>query len=118
MQPKRTTVRKRMPQIPAGAKKHSGSTSRKAGNPLATPKKKVPKWVLHEWWLEEHGEQYRAALLRNIQERLPGLEALMAEAEAQWPVDRIHTFDPRSFEEYYQVQPMTQKIATVLQELL
>jgi hypothetical protein len=83
--------------------------------------KKPPKWVLHEWWLEQHGGQYRAALLRNIKERLPGLEALRAEVEAQWPQDRVHPFDSRYFqviEVYYRLQPMTRRISSALQNLL
>lgn len=59
--------------------------------------KKPPKWVLHEQWLEQHGEHYREALLRNIKEQLPGLEALREEALAQWPQDRVHRLDSRYF---------------------
>lgn len=83
--------------------------------------KKPPKWVLHEWWLEQHGETHRAALLSNIKERLPGLEALTAEAKASWPQDRVHPFDSRYFEVgeiYDRLQPLTLRISNALQELL
>jgi hypothetical protein len=79
---------------------------------------KPPKWVLHELWLEEHCDEFRAALFRNIKEHLPGLEALRLEAEAQCPQDRVHPFDSRSFEEYFRVQPLIPKIAAALQHLL
>ena len=78
-------------------KQTASSSGRSTRNRPAKPEKKVPKWVLHELWLEQHGEEYRSALLQSIQERLPGLEALRVEAEAQWPEDRVHSFDPGSF---------------------
>jgi hypothetical protein len=82
---------------------------------------KPPKWVRHELWLEEHGDEFRAALFRNIKEHLPGLEALRVEAEAQWPPDQVDPFDSRYFEVcevHYRLQPLTQRISNTLQELL
>ena len=80
--------------------------------------KKPTKWVLHELWLEQHGDEFRAALFHNLKDRLPGLKRLRAEAKAQWPKDRVFPLDSRSFEEYYRVQPLIPKITAALQDLL
>ena len=97
------------------------ATKPTAGTKRTRKMKKPPKWVLHEWWLEQHGEQYRAALFRSVKEHLPQLEALEAEAKAQWPPDQVHLFDSRYFEVcevLYRLQPLTQRISNALQELL
>lgn len=80
--------------------------------------RKPPKWVLHELWLEQRGEQYRAALFRSVKEHLPQLEALEAEAKAHWPQQPTYGVDSRSLEECRQLQPLIQKIAAALQDLL
>jgi hypothetical protein len=80
--------------------------------------KKPPKWVLHELWLEQHGDEYRARLWRNLNDQLSKLEALKAEAKAQWPPERVFPFDSRSFETDYALQPVIQKIGGALQDLL
>jgi hypothetical protein len=79
---------------------------------------KPSKRVLHEIWLQEHGQEYQERLLQNIKKRLPELEALAKHVEDHWPRQRINPFDPRGFKVYYRLQPKTQKMVTILQELL
>src|SRR5690242_16160301 len=115
MRSKPTTLRKRVAKI------QEGSTGTPTRNSPVMAKTKAPKWVLHELWLEQHGEEYRAALFRNIKERLPGLEALKAQADAQWPPDQVHSCDSRYLEVcevYYRLQPLTMGISKGLQELI
>jgi len=74
--------------------------------------------MLHERWLEQHGEEYRARLWQNLKVHLPGLKALRAEAKARWPKARVFPSNRRSFEKYYALQPVIQKISLALQDLL
>src|SRR5947207_2204661 len=70
-------------------------------------------------WLHEHGDEYRAKLLRNIKERLPQLEELLAQAEDHWGMeDGIYRFYHQSFKVYGRLQPLTKAICKALQELL
>jgi hypothetical protein len=79
---------------------------------------KPPKWVLHELWLEQHGEEYRALLFRNVKARFREFDALREEALAQWPRQPTYAINDHSVEECRRLQPLIQKIATALQELL
>src|SRR5438093_9159846 len=49
-------------------------------------------------WLHEHGDEYRARLLQNIKERMPQLEALLADVEDHWGLeDAVYRFYHQSF---------------------
>jgi len=69
-------------------------------------------------WLNEHGDEYRTKLLRNIKERLPQLNELLAGAEDHWAMeDGIYRFYRQSFK-VYRLQHLTEQVCKSLQELL
>ena len=69
-------------------------------------------------WLHEHGDEYRAKLLRAIKERLPQLEELLVGVEDHWGMeDGIYRFYHMSFK-VYRLQHLTEQVCKSLRELL
>jgi len=69
-------------------------------------------------WLVEHREEYSHKLLKNIKERLPELEKLLAKTEDHWGMeDGVYRFYHQSFKVYF-LQSRTGKIFQALQGLL
>ncbi len=121
MRSKRKIDSRRATTIPASTRKPGASRGKKTATGPAKREQKTPKSVLHEWWLEDHGDESRAALLRNIKERLPALEALRADAKAQWPQNRVHPLHSRYLmvaQVYCGLPPLSLRISNALQELL
>jgi len=62
---------------PMTIKRTTGLNSGKAVKGAGGKAIKPSKMTLHKRWLEEHGEEYRSRLLRNIKARLPKLDKLL-----------------------------------------
>ncbi len=99
--------------MPPESDNHDAPTPSSAPAVSSLSEQERIRWHLH------HATEYRERLLANIKAELPGLEALLAEADDHSGIeDGVYRFYAGSFKVYDRLLPLTLRMVAALQDLL